>query len=149
MSNLNKNFETILNDLEQSISDEKTLEIVKVQMFNLYNMFFEELENQNALNNKKMMAILNTEQEILDKVSNLEDGLKGIEQDIYGEDDDVFEILCPYCNNKFEVDCCSDEVTCPECNNKIELDWDHNCDCGCDDCDDECNCDDCHHHDED
>ena len=140
MSNLNNKFKKILEELEENIEDKKTIEYVKIQMFNLYNMFFEELEKNGELNNKKMLAILSTEQEILDKVSNLETGLKGIEKDIYCDDDECFQVLCPYCNNEFEIDEFEDEITCPECKNKIELDWHHDCDC-----DDE-DCEECNHH---
>ncbi len=139
MSNLNGKFKKILKELEENIQDKDSLEFVKIQMFNLYNMFFEELEKNDEINNKKILAILSTQQEMLEKINALEVGIRGIEKDIYYDGEDEFEVVCPYCNNEFEIDELRDEVICPECNNTIELDWSHNCDghsCeGCHDCD--------------
>ena len=138
MANLNNKFKKILKELEETISDEETIDFVKVQMFKLYNNFLEELEKNEEQNNKKYLAILKTEQEILEKVNSLESRMKGIERDIYCDEDDSFEILCPYCNNEFEIDDLKGEVTCPECNNKIELNWNDDCEEG--------DCRNCNHH---
>lgn len=141
MSNLNGKFKKILKELEENIQDKESLEFVKIQMFNLYNIFFEELEKTDEINNKKILAILSTQQEMLEKINALEVGIRGIEKDIYCDDEDEFEVVCPYCNSEFEIDELKDEVICPECNNTIELDWSHSCDghhCdGCHDCDGE------------
>ena len=64
----------------------------------------------------------NTVEEIRNKI-------KYIENEIYGEDDEnIFEISCPYCNYEFDADIGEDieEIRCPECENIIELDWGDN-----------------------
>ena len=53
--------------------------------------------------------------------------LRNISNDIY-EDEDDFEIVCPYCNFEFiaDIDESKTEIICPECENVIELDWGDN-----------------------
>ena len=43
MSNLNSEFKNILETLENNMKNKEDLEFVKVQIFNLYNMFFDEV----------------------------------------------------------------------------------------------------------
>ena len=74
---------------------------------------------------KKLDLILENQQELQNKVNQMEKAINRIESDIYLDDNFDFEIVCPYCNNEFTVDMDEDlsEVTCPECENVIELDW--------------------------
>ena len=151
MSNLNSEFKAILETLENNIKDKDDLELVKVQMFNLYNLFYDEVVNLENLANSRISEIAQIQANIEEKVQTIEKEVKNISIDIYGEEDDEdgeydFTVTCPYCNNEFtiEMDELKDEITCPECNNVIELDWGHECD------EDDCNC--CGHkcnHDED
>lgn len=147
MSNLNSEFKAILETLENNIKDKDDLELVKVQMFNLYNLFYDEVVNLENLANSRISEIAQIQASIEEKVQTIEKEVKNIAIDIYGEEDDEdgeydFTVTCPYCNNEFtiEMDELKDEVTCPECNNVIELDWGHECDENdCDCCDHKCN----------
>ena len=149
MSNLNKKFKQILDDIEQNIKDKDDLEYIKVQIFNLYNLFFDEISKIEGTINKKMSMVENMQANLEDRVEILQSKLSNMENDLYvdEEEDSDFSIVCPYCNNEFivEFDELKDEVKCPECNNIIELDWGEN------DCEDDCghNCSQCNHDDED
>ena len=41
MSNFNSDFKNVLKNLENNIKDKEALEIAKVEIFNLYNLFFD------------------------------------------------------------------------------------------------------------
>jgi len=127
MANINTKFKKILSDLEENIKDEQELEYVKAQMFNLYNILFEEVNKIEELANEKIAAILEIQVQMEAKVSKLEQDLTELQKDIYEGEDSEISILCPYCNNEFvlEMDELREEIECPECNNIIELDWGH------------------------
>ena len=157
MSNFNVEFKKILKNLEDNVSDKETLEKVKVEMFNLYNLFFDEITNLEQTLNDKMVAIAETQLNMQEKLNNIDKAVKNIEKDIYDdaefeEDEDYdVEVKCPYCNATFlaEMDeLTAPEIVCPECNNTIELDWgEEDGECGCGGCH---GCGhDHHHHDED
>lgn len=143
MANFNSEFKKILKELEEGISDKNALEIAKVEMLKLYNLFFDEITNLEQTMNDRMVEIAQTQLEIEEKLKSMNKSIKNIEKDIYMEDDmdnedyDI-EIKCPYCNETFMVEMdelTSSEITCPECNNTIELDWGTSCECENDDCD--------------
>ena len=151
MSNLNSEFKNILETLENNIKNKEDLELVKVQMFNLYNLFFDEVSNLENLANSRISELAGKQAEMEETLKSIEKEIKNISIDIYGEEEVedgeyTFTIACPYCNEDFslEVDELEDEVTCPNCNQVIELDWGHECDEGdCSSCGHHC------HHDED
>lgn len=141
-SKLSAEFKNVIKTLEENIKDPETLELVKVQIFNLYNSFFEEISKLEDLANSRMAEISQMQANMEEKLKGIEKEVKNISVDIYGEEEGEYDftVTCPYCNNEFtvEVDELGNEITCPECNNVIELDWGHECD------DD--NCDSCNHH---
>lgn len=151
MSNLNSEFKNILETLENNMKNKEDLELVKVQMFNLYNLFFDEMSNLENLANSKIAELTQRQAGLEETLKSIEKEVKNISVDIYGEEEDEdgeysFTIACPYCNEEFtlEMDELEDEVTCPNCNEVIELDWGHDCDEGdCSSCGHGC------HHDED
>ena len=151
MPNLNAEFKTILDNLEKNMKDKDDLELAKVQMFNLYNLFFDEIANFETLANSRIAEMSQKQASIEEKLDAIGKEIKNISVDIYGEEDEEeedynFTINCPYCNFEFDVDVdeMNDIIFCPECNNQIELDWGHDCDeKGCSGCSHHC------HHDED
>ena len=111
-------------------------------MFNLYNLFFDEVTNLENLANSRMAELNERQANMEEKIDSIQKEVKNISIDIYGEEiedeeDYNFTIECPYCDNEFtlEVEDLKDEIECPKCNNVIELDWGHGCDeegcCGC------------------
>lgn len=149
MSNLNVKFKKILEDLEQNIQNKEDLEYVKVQIFNLYNLFFDEINRIEDMTAARMETIAGTQAALQEKVENLENEMKSMEKELYIDEDSDFSITCPYCNYELIVESedLKDEIECPECNNIIELDWGDECDghdgcCGHD-------CSHCNHDEED
>lgn len=146
MSNLNTKFKKILQDLEKNIKDKEDLEYVKVQIFNMYNLFLDEMTKIEEKATIEISELIKKQEQLEMKVKKVENGLNAIEKDIYLDEDSDFSIVCPYCNNEFVVDSdeLKEEIKCPECNNIIELDWNSGCDCGYENHD--CKCDDkCSH----
>ena len=152
MSNLNSEFKNILDTLENNMKNKEDLELVKVQIFNLYNLFFDEITNLENLANSRISELTQRQVSMEETLKSMEKEIKNISVDIYGEEECEedgeydFTIACPYCNQEFslEVDELRDEVICPNCNEVIELDWGHDCDEGsCSSCGHHC------HHDED
>lgn len=143
MANLDTSIKQILDDLEKNLKNKEDFEYVKLQIFNLYNMFVEEIEKKEEKINKKIKILSQTQNLVQEKLKYLENHLSNIEKDLYIEDDEEsdFSITCPYCNNEFVVndDELTDEIECPECNNVIELDWGE--EGGCEGCQGNCsNC---------
>lgn len=160
MANFNAEFKKILKNLEDNISDKEALEAAKVEVFNLYNLFFDEITNLEQTINNKIVTLAESQLHVEEEIKEINKSIKNIEKDIYMDDDmdenedyDV-EIRCPYCDKTFTAaidELTGEDIVCPECNNTIELDWGDECSCGCED--DDCNCcsdeHDCHCHDED
>lgn len=146
MANLNVKFKKILEDLEENVKNSEDLDYVKTQIFNLYNLFFDEITRIEEMATTRMETIAGAQAILQEKIEGLDNKVKTMEKELFIEDDDCdFSITCPYCNNEFIVDCdeLKDEVVCPECNNEIELDWGDECEehDGC--C--EGNCSHCNH----
>ena len=148
MSNLNVKFKKILEDLEKNIQNKEDLEYIKVQIFNLYNMFFDEVNRIEEMTASRMETVAASQAALQEKVDKLENEIKSMEKELYIDEDSDFSITCPYCNKEFIVECeeLKDEIECPECNNIIELDWGDNCD-GHDGCSHDCSH--CHHDEDD
>lgn len=129
MNRLNIKFKKILDDLEKNIQNKEDLEYIKVQIFNLYNLFFDEITKMEEATTERMTNITGTQAILEEKVDSLENKLKAMEKELYIDEECDFSINCPYCNNEFVVDCdeLKNEVECPECNNIIELDWGDEC----------------------
>lgn len=116
---INEKFEKLMKDLQENIENPKDLEYI---------------------NKKLSRTILEVLTQLDERTLNLERKIEKIENELFIPDDEneYFEIACPYCNYEFEVelDELKTEVFCPECNNEIELDWNE------DDCHGDCSC--CH-----
>lgn len=155
MSELQEKLKKIMLDIEKNIKNEKELEYVKTQIYNIYNLFLDEFEKIEEKYSSRMDSVFARCQIMEDRMKEVEDSINKIQTDIYvndEEEDFSFDIECPYCNAEFTVDCSDelrDTVTCPECNNVIELDWNEDDDCshGCHGCGE--SCEGHHHEDED
>ena len=157
MSNFNSDFKNVLKNLENNVKDKEALEIAKVEIFNLYNLFFDEITEIEQTMNKKILAIAESQLHVEEEIKNMNKSIKNIEKDIYMEDDmededcDV-EIKCPYCNASFNAqmnDLTASEIICPECNNSIKLDWGEDDEYGCGDNGCYCCPHDCHYDEDD
>ena len=130
MSDLKEKVKKIMIDLENNIKDEKELEYVKTQIYNIYNAFMDEFDGLEEKYSGKMDTVYAKCQFLEDKVKELEGVVTRIQADIYVEDEDdsSIEIECPYCNAevpegmKFCPDCgksISKVKICPNCHAEI------------------------------
>ncbi len=72
-----------------------------------------------------------------------EDDECGCGCDDYEEDDEVYEVVCPNCNDTIYLDeemLMDGRIDCPNCGTDLEFDFD--CECDCEDCDCDCNTED-------
>ena len=126
MAELNVKFKQILDDIENNLQNKEDLEYVKTQIFNLYNLFFDEMEKIEETVSARMETMAGTQAKLQEKIEKLENKINSMEKELFIDDEESdFSITCPYCNNEFIVDYdeLKDEVECPECSNIIELDW--------------------------
>lgn len=153
MSDLNKKYQEVLDELEKNIKDKNALNSVKGKLSELV-IFFTDMINKSVDMEKNLEK---TEQNI--KI--LKKRIDNIEQDIYidpeGElenlhefgidqmhdNDYEFEITCPYCDYEFITDDShknQHSIKCPKCNKIIELDWgvDESCQGDCHSCGSHC-----------
>lgn len=116
----------------------------------------------NDKNSKVLKAIIDLLEDVALSVEDLEDGcaelceqidavdedLSNLEDFIYEdedeedcEDDEVYEVECPACNDIVYLDedmLAEGEIACPNCGTNLEFDFDC-CDCDdCSDCDSDC-----------
>ena len=92
MSNFNSDFKNVLKNLENNIKDKEALEIAKVEIFNLYNLFFDEITEIEQTMNKKILAIAESQLHVEEEIKNMNKSIKNIEKDIYMEDNDKKDI---------------------------------------------------------
>lgn len=132
MTDLNKEYKKIIDELDRNISNPEDLEYAKNQMYKLSMMFIDEMEAMTAKYEDRISALAQNQAKLEEKMKSIQKVVNTIEKDIYDGDVDSeedtydFQIICPYCNHEFvvEMDDMKEEVTCPECKNIIELEWD-------------------------
>ncbi|MDR0979220.1 MAG: TFIIB-type zinc ribbon-containing protein [Lachnospiraceae bacterium] len=154
MSDYIKKYKEVMDNLNNSIKDEESLKIAKEQITNLMQACLDEMDSLTEKTTKAVQIILQKQLELEQKVTEIDSTVTMMERDFYDDDND-FEIICPYCNHEFFVDLDEGrtEVVCPECNNSIELNWNEagksndDCECGCGCSHSSCSCDDscCNH----
>ena len=149
MADLNKKYQTILNELAERIQSPSELEFVKEKMNELIIEYMSSIE--------KILEIEKNQVKLENKVQKIQQELSMIEEDIYVngelEDDDYlsdqmhdndceFEITCPYCGFEFLTDesyKTETEIKCPQCHEMIELDWkEEKCSGECQSCGSHC-----------
>ena len=89
--------------------------------------------------------------ELMEQIDAVDEDLSNLEDFVYEDDcdcdcdddcdccddDEVYEIECPACNDVIYLDAemLSEEgMTCPNCGTDLEFDFDLDCDCDCDCC---------------
>ena len=100
MSNIKGKYVQILEDLENNIKNPEDLDYAKEKMMELSMAFMDVIDRLTALTDAKIKEIEARQEEINNKVSNVQSLVNEIESDIYEEDEGYeFEIVCPYCNH--------------------------------------------------
>ena len=86
---------------------------------------------------------------LTEQVDDLDEDFQEICEDIFGEDEDeIFEVECPGCGERMQIDegiLADGSITCPGCNELLEFEF-GDCDCDCCGHDDHGDCD-CKGHD--
>ena len=148
MSDLNKKYKDIINDLEKNITNPKDLEIAKNKVTEMMIEISSSISEINNLkNNQEILENrLNKIQKTIDTIKNDMYITDGDEDDSYDEmhdNDYEFEITCPFCNYSFVTDNSyfnQTYIQCPKCKKTIELDWGTTpvCEGDCDGCMNHC-----------
>ncbi len=145
MAELQEKFNKIISEIESKIQNKEELDFIKEKISNISTLFLDQLDKVIDLNTARMDEIAENQTILNRKIANIEQFMHNIEKDIYMDDNCDFEIICPYCNNEFEIDISEEvknEIECPECHNIIELDWNqeeqHSCNGHCCSCGSEC-----------
>lgn len=139
IKDLKNEMNSFMQDIEAKITNQEERDFILDRTAQLFNVIVNEIENVLDYKTNEIEALENKQKEIDGKMDDMEAVLKNITRDIY-EDEEDFEIICPYCNNEFDADVDENvtEVICPECENTIELDWgieeDNNCNGNCSGC---------------
>lgn len=134
MSNFSEQYKSIINDIENTISDKKEREVVLNKVNDISYMFMDMIDRITKLDDTRLEQLEKKQEKVIDTLSKIRDIVNLIKSDIYEEDGYDFEIVCPYCNYEFVADIESElreEVECPKCHNVIEIDWDEDVDNCC------------------
>ena len=126
MTELQEKLKQVLADLEKKLKNKEDFEYAKEQIFGLYTLFLDELDEIQQTTSAKLDNISAKYSMLEDKMGQVEQELNRIQRGLNADSEYEMEIVCPYCDADFTLDT-SDEgqeaVACPECNNIIELDW--------------------------
>ena len=127
MSDMKGKYKKVLEDLNKNMKDPEDLIYAKEKIIEVSMIFMDIIDRLTILTDARIKEIEEKQEEIDNKINNVQSMVDEIEGDIYDDDENYeFEIVCPYCNYEFTTDIADeekDEVKCPKCNNIIELDW--------------------------
>ena len=106
MEELQKKIRTILNEVEEKLSNKEDIEFAKTKILELYEAFSDELENLSNKWNDKVDVITAKYSLLEAKVEEVENVLGKIKSDIYINDKEEYDldITCPYCDAEFSID---------------------------------------------
>jgi len=120
VSDLEEQYQKMIETLENTIKDEKKLKKAKEQLDDIVSIVVDDCSHILDKYDEKIMDIESKNRDYEMRIQALEERLRQFEQMVELEDYDFF-ITCPYCNFEFQTDY-DDEVTevcCPEC----DVDW--------------------------
>lgn len=125
MSNLEEQYQKMIETLENTIKDEQKLAKAKEQLDDIVSIVVDDCSQVLDKYDEKIQIIENRNRNYEARISDLENRLKYFEKMVELDDYDFF-ITCPYCDFEFQTDY-DDEVTeimCPECGQIFDVDWD-------------------------
>ena len=125
MANLKNEYNSFLEDIQKNIKNPEDLEYVTKRFTVFLDFVLDHMDMILEYRKDEIEKMKKFQDNIFSKMNKLEKSVNNIEKDIYQEDEDEFEIICPYCNYNFNADLdeSNSELECPECENVIELDW--------------------------
>lgn len=124
MSNLENQYQKMIETLENTIKDKKALEEAKKELDDIVSIVAYDANNILDKYDEKLQIIEQKNIEYEERISSLEERLHDFEKMMEIEDYDFF-ITCPYCGFEFQTDYDEEieEVCCPECGEVFEIDW--------------------------
>lgn len=125
MKDIKNEYKSFLDDIEKKIKNEEDLNFIKLRFAQFVDVVLDKIDYIVDYKNEEMQKLKESQKQIEEKMSKMQQVIDNIEKDIYVEDGFDFEIVCPYCNSEFVIDMDENkkEVECPDCKNIIELDW--------------------------
>ena len=125
MSNLEEQYQKMIETLENTIKDKEALEKAKEQLDDIVSIVVDDCSHVLDLYDEKIKSIENRNLDYEMRISVLEEKLKYFEKMVELEDYDFF-ITCPYCGFEFQTDYDEEieEIICPECGQSFDIDWD-------------------------
>ncbi len=125
MSNFGEQYRRIIETLENTIKDEKKLNLAKEQLDTMVQSIVDDCNLMIDKYDEKIAFIEKTNTKNEEKLKELERKINDFEKMIELEEYDIF-ITCPYCGFEFQTEYDDEikEIPCPECQEIIEIDWD-------------------------
>ena len=125
MSNLEEQYQKMIETLENTIKDKEALEKAKEQLDDIVSIVVDDCSYVLDVYDEKIKSIENRNLDYEMRISVLEEKLKYFEKMVELEDYDFF-ITCPYCGFEFQTDYDEEieEIICPECGQSFDIDWD-------------------------
>ncbi len=125
MKDIKNEYKSFLDDIEKKIKNKEDLDFIKLRFAQFVDVVLDKIDYIVDYKNEEMQKLKESQKQIEEKMSKMQQVIDNIEKDIYVEDGFDFEIVCPYCNSEFVIDMDENkkEVECPDCKNIIELDW--------------------------
>ena len=125
MKDIKNEYKSFLDDIEKKIKNKEDLDFVKLRFAQFVDVVLDKIDYIVDYKNEEMQKLEESQKQIEEKMSKMQQVINNIEKDIYVEDGFDFEIVCPYCNSEFVIDMDENkkEIECPDCKNIIELDW--------------------------
>ena len=123
---LSNEMHQFLNDIKENIKNPEDLKYLLGRTEKLFDIVLKEVEEIVNFKEEEMDKLEEKQKEQDARIEEMQQQVKNLCIDVYEEDYENFEIICPYCNYRFDADIdeTNKEIICPECNNSIELDWD-------------------------
>ena len=110
MSDIKGKYKKILEDLENNIKNPEDLQFAKEKLMELSLIFMDIIDRLTTLTDARIREIEDKQEEINNKINNVQSIVDEIEGDIYEDDENYeFEIVCPYCNYEFTTDIADEE----------------------------------------
>ena len=125
MSNLEEQYQKMIETLENTIKDKEALEKAKEQLDDIVSIVVDDCSHVLDVYDEKIKSIENRNLDYEMRISVLEEKLIYFEKMVELEDYDFF-ITCPYCGFEFQTDYDEEieEIICPECGQSFDIDWD-------------------------
>ena len=131
MTNLEEQYQKMIETLEENIKDKRKLKKAKNQLDDIVSIVVDDCVHILDKYDEKIQLIENKNNEYEKRIISLEERVHYFEKMIEIEDYDFF-ISCPYCGFEFQTDYDEEvtEICCPECGKIFEIDWDDDEDLG-------------------